>query len=182
VTSESGKSSRLIVRLSPEDHEWALARADDMGLEPSDVVRMLIRQARKGIVNVNVGPAAIEQPAGPTAADIAREQAERERREAVARKRADLERQLAALERGDELEEVEIPPDPDGGISSDEIRELLAQGSSFLGKATGVSLRGPAYSVTQPAGVNNSVGSGNRMGDAHGNLVRTNFGHLGFRG
>lgn len=150
--------NRIAVKLSDEDKAWCEARAEELGLDDmSGVVKMLIRQARKGNALV---------PQGPTPEQI--------RKAEIARQREELQAKLRALEAdGDnwpeyeqQFDEIDVPADPDGGV--------VTWASPYV-------VAGPPGSVTAPAGVNPNVAHGNRMGDSRNNVVRSNFAHLGYK-
>lgn len=216
----------LRVSLAREDEAWLRQRADDLDLDVTGVLRMIVRQARKGVAQV-ANPDDLRHTSDlmyqaqmdlnrKIATDVARaaEEAERKRRAEIEAKKEALRRQLAELEgegsssrlpqaawrmlnagetvelqRNElldnlpmrEADDFEVPPDPDGGVASDEIGSLLAQADNLM-HAAAAPRRGPPGTLTEPVGVNRSLGSGYQHGDAKGNLVRQNFGHLGFSG
>ena len=74
----AGKVDRITVRLSDEDRAWLDARAEEDGLEISDVVRMLVRRARRGVNGRGEQAFGVSLPEANEAAERAmREEAER---------------------------------------------------------------------------------------------------------
>ena len=169
------KTERISVRLSPEDKAWTEGEADRLGLEASDIVRMAIRQMRRGELRpiTEYRPDAEAERAAREAAEAT--EAERLRLEAIAKRKAELLAELNALEGGAEIA---------GDEPEDDIEADLAAANEYLAPqafAPPPPSGGRPFSLTAPSGVNRDM-QGNKMGDAHGNLVRTNYGHLGFRG
>jgi hypothetical protein len=186
----------VTIPFAGEDAAWLMQRADDLALEDAaQVVRMLVRQARKG---VSAPPPVVV--AIPRVEDIAAQQeaarqleaaqrARREKAEQIAKLRNEIERltredaapspvaiadEVAAV-----VEEFEIAPDPDGGGYMPGDNGLIPR---FLRSEPARGLRGPPGSLVEPVGVSRSVSSGYAQGDAAGNIIRQNFDHLGFNG
>ena len=151
----------LKLKLQAEDAEWLQGKAEEMGLlNADDYVRVLVREARNGKVNhvVHAGGARdipdrhIDLPRVPL--------------------RHIPNRDLAAEDTYVPGEDFEMPPDADGGDPSDELMAAMR----MMTTAFEPPPQGKPGQVTRPAGV-----AGNPQG-ALGNIVRENFGHLGFRG
>lgn len=196
------KPDRITVRLAAEDRLWAEGQAEELGLELSDVVRMLIRQARRQQLKPVTEYAPAQSPAEPDGEDLERQaqeaaaaeqrRQEQLRREAVEQRKRALLEQLAALDDGQEPSDDDAnaygpddEPEPELTSSSDEIQVLLQQSErAMMAQQQSIAKipYGKAFSATRPVGVSRDVAGGYDKSDAVGNIVRHNYAHLGFRG
>ena len=96
------KPDRITVRLAAEDRLWAEGQAEELGLELSDVVRMLIRQARRQQLKPVTEYAPAQSPAEPDGEDLERQAQEaaaaEQRRQEQLRREAVEQRKRALLE------------------------------------------------------------------------------------
>lgn len=196
MAPKSPKSSMISLRLTDAQKAWLKDQEQATGNEASATIRFLISQAMAA-----AGPAPV--PAGgalaPSPEEVAAWQARREREEAerlererreqerkatIARKRAELE----ALERGEDPDAIDAPQsaiydDPDADSSTGEFDESQLADDPPVSdggvQAAPATVRGPAFSVTRPAGFGADLRGGNQMGDARGNVLRDNFKFMG---
>lgn len=196
MAPKSPKSSMISLRLTDAQKAWLKDQEQATGNEASSTIRFLISQAMNP-----TRPAPV--PAGgalaPSPEEVAAWQARREREEAerlererreqerkatIARKRAELE----ALERGEDPDAIDAPQsaiydDPDADSSTGEFDESQLADDPPVSdggvQAAPATVRGPAFSVTRPAGFGADLRGGNQMGDARGNVLRDNFKFMG---
>ncbi len=186
---------QLLSAYDEDDFAWlkSLADADNVGV--GEIVRRCVRWARESQDEPAQEPQLSPQQIArrefeAQRADFIREQ-QRELEELIARKRENLEilmrppilgpspgadvgngppagnriRSVLDLDLSNEprAEEIDVPADPD-----DLPRVPLVASGQRPGAAT------------RPAPPNPNLAIGNRMGDAGGNVVRSNYPHLGF--
>ena len=176
---------QLLSAYDEDDFAWlkSLADADNVGV--GEIVRRCVRWARESqdepAQEPQLSPEQIAQrDFEAKRADLILEQ-QRELDALIARKRENLEslinppvlvprtstqqRSVLDLDLSNEprAEEIDVPADPD-----DLPRVPLVASGQRPGAAT------------RPAPPNPNLAIGNRMGDAGGNVVRSNYPHLGF--
>ena len=188
------KQARIAIRLAEEDRAWLDEQADRLGLELSDVVRMLIRERKRSGVAVDpfgstdVSVESSISHAAPQQRDML------DLRDATVNPRNKrFEHEIVSggvatdpglsYEDEPQVEEVDIPPDEDDDYPAPLVpaRQPHQPAGYRFGRhrAASTPLAGEA---TRPAGVNPELAIGSSMGDGVGNVIKENFGHLGFRG
>lgn len=188
------KDSRLAIRFDAEDRQWLDEQARMLGIGAATLVIMMVRQARIGVAapvqipGTNRESAKAAERYVPRSASVPRE--------TPAHPAAELplsaEDDLAGVD-GIRAEEMEIPPDEDFAPTIEDalrMAEVLESPRRTVVQPRARSYRpqaglqpnyGPG-SRTRAVGVNPQIGFGNVLGDGQGNVLRDNFGHLGFAG
>lgn len=170
--AENPKAQTIALRVTDAQRAWLKEREDETGNDASSTIRSLIAQA----MSPGRAPVPIVSQFDAEAERRAREaeRKEAERQAKIAAKRRELE----ALERGEDIDDApemyDREPEADAAGEFDESE--LEEPEPGPAKP---SPRGPAFSVTRPAGMREDMRSGNVMGDARGNIVRENFKFLG---
>jgi hypothetical protein len=186
------KSTRLTIRLSAKARKWLTAEAKKRGLDEAAFARMLIFERMNGTAaqSRTVRARDMDDPFAPIEQVVTYSQIDR-----------GLEQRELELANEPRAEEFEVPPDADGGNPNAALAQIMAAAPSLLDDAqprqqprrrfgttprpqpprNGAVYVGPG-SVTRAIGVNPNVAGGNQFGDARGNVLRDNFGHLGFIG
>lgn len=166
------KPAMISLRLTDQQKAWLEQQEAETGNDASSTIRLLIHRAMTGGQPTVLGTATMTPSEAARLANLklVEEQArkERERQAKIAAKRAELE----ALERGEELIEPsplydDADPEPEGEFDE---TELIGETA-----APAAVPRGPAFSVTRPAGMRDDMRGGSVQGDARGNIVRENF-------
>lgn len=179
----AAKTKAISLRVTEAQKAWLEQQEEATGNDASATIRWLLAQAMNGWPQAGLVQDALH--AAPVA-----EREDRIRAEAYARELAEKERlrqerlsklreQLEALERGEDIDEApemyeadpepepdefeDLPPDPDGGVASDQGR---------------AALKGPPFSLTQPVGMRSDLQGGSVIGDPKGNVIRENFRHM----
>lgn len=182
MAPKSPKSSMISLRLTDAQKAWLKDQEQATGNEASATIRFLISQAMNP-----TRPAPV--PAGgalaPSPEEVAAWQARREREEAerLERERREQERKATIARKRAELEALERGEDPDADSSTGEFDESQLADDPPVSdggvQAAPATVRGPAFSVTRPAGFGADLRGGNQMGDARGNVLRDNFKFMG---
>lgn len=190
------KDSRLAIRFDAEDRQWLDEQARMLGIGAATLVIMMVRQARLGvsapvqIPGTNQETTKLPNRYTPRSASVPRE--------TLAQSAAELplgaEDNLAGAD-GIRAEEMEIPPDEDFAPTIEDALRMAEVLEAPRRAATQPQPRARGYrpqpglqpnygpgSRTRAVGVNPQVGFGNVLGDGQGNVLRDNFGHLGFAG
>jgi len=182
--SKDTNSTRMMVRLSSEDATWIENEADLLGLDASSFMRMIVRQRRNNISATSMQAAEVPidrprpRPALPPQIQGAPVRA-------IQPRMLEPDPEDAYQHNGIDDDDFEVPADPDGGIASESLAALMGVGVQQLEAASRSYQPLPkalpgAYS--RPAGVAAAKRAGHHTGDGMGNVVRENFGHLGFKG
>lgn len=177
--ADNPKSQPVSLRLTDAQREWLKAQEEETGNDASATIRFLLSQAMKGPVAPTF-PTFANPPPDPheemrrqhELQEAARKEAERQAK--IAAKRRELE----ALERGEDPDAIddenpenygEADPDPFDPFDEGTLAEAPSQPTP----------KGPAFSVTRPAGMRADLRGGAVVGDAKGNIIRENFKWLG---
>lgn len=194
---------RLTIRIDADMRAKLHERAGALGLDDAAYVRMLIYS------EVNDGCARPGDSGAGDAAFFARPRPVAGRDVGYSGRDQGLSAEEAAIEADEpRAEEVDVPPDADGGIPLDALLgagpsildEMMAAGpapqpvarpaaptyrSALPQRAARQQSRpqvwgafGNAYSMTRPVGVNGTAIGENAMGDGRGNVQRANMGHF----
>lgn len=172
----------LTIRVSDEDVAWLEEQGEENGLDPEQVVRMMVRRARRaGIADLSGSPGVSAELARRQSEEAARAAEEKRLRE-IAERRAALQAELAALDGATVVKQGEPADEFDESLLSDPIPQSgVAEYLRDVAHLPPAPHGGPPGTLTRPAGVNRYLERGVVVGDAHGNVVRQNFGHLGSR-
>ena len=194
----AAKSAMMSLRLTDAQKKFLAECEARTGNDASSIIRLLIHDAMTwGLPGDRREPVIAAAEVGQQSdqraledaerARLARKEAERkeaERQATIARKRAELE----ALERGEDPDAIDAPQsaiydDPDADSSTGEFDESQLADDPPVSdggvQAAPATVRGPAFSVTRPAGFGADLRGGNQMGDARGNVLRDNFKFMG---
>lgn len=160
----SAKTDKINIRISSEDKAWLSKEADRLGLDPADVVRMAVRQLRNGTIGQQGRTERTERTAFPQSLPQTHQQYQ-----------AGYEQNIEDEQPEDDFEfppEEEYEPVQAAPQVQRQRPSLMQHVSEPLPTTPGA--------VTRPSGINRQVGQGYATGDAAGNILRQNFGHLGF--
>lgn len=183
----------IVLTFMPDDWAFLELQAEEMALDPTRVVAMLVRKARKAYERPATSLAGFVKDAHPDEAgqrlkeaeEAAKREAEEQRRRAIAEKKARLLAEIAELE--DATQYVSPAREPDVQQDMPSLPEfdesLLREPDRPIERAVQTIIAPPRNngpgSITAPAGVRRDLRGGDVIGDPNMNIIRRNFKHLG---
>lgn len=168
--AENPKSQPVSLRLTDAQREWLKAQEEETGNDASATIRFLLSQAMKGPVAAHP----VIAPGIPSQYEIDMQRKEAERQAKIAAKRRELE----ALERGEDPDAID-DENPESYFSSEPDTFDPFDEGTLVEAPSQPTPKGPAFSVTRPAGMRADLRGGAVVGDAKGNIIRENFKWLG---
>ena len=160
----SAKTDKINIRISSEDKAWLSKEADRLGLDPADVVRMAVRQLRNGTIGQQGRTERTERIAFPQSLPQTQQ------------RQVDIEQYIEEEQAEDDFE---FPPEEEYQEPVQAAPQVQRQRPSLMQHVPEPLPTTPG-AVTRPSGINRQVGQGYSTGDAAGNILRQNIGHLGF--